>query len=192
MLAALDPRRLARVSFPLGGAGQGDDPGRGGARRPRCRPAAGEPGGVLPRRRRLSRVPRPPRARAAGGRDRGGGRERARPPRRLLAIHAGPAPRARARRSGAALRARHAPVRERRGRRAARGARAQGGHRSRPALRRGRAGRGEAPLPLTGGRRHASSRRLAASGSSSTSRHTASRPARRQCSTTATPSSDTA
>ena len=178
--------------LPARGAGQGDDPGRGGARGPRRRPAAGEPGGVLPRRRRLPRVPRAARARAAGGRDRGeDGSELGRHDgywrftpgqRRGLGLAA----------AGAALRARHAPVRQRRGRRAARGARAHGGHRARPALRRGRAGRGEAPLPLTG---RAGPRRAdapAASGSSSTSRHTASRPARRRCSTTATPSSDTA
>ena len=45
---------------------------------------------------------------AAAGRDRRRGRERARPPRRLLALHARPAPRPRARGRRAALRPRHA------------------------------------------------------------------------------------
>ncbi len=71
--------------------GQGGDARGGGARRARGGAAAREPGGVLPRRRRLPRVPRPARARAAGRGDRGRAGPRARPPRGLLAVHAGAA-----------------------------------------------------------------------------------------------------
>ena len=58
MLARLDPRRLERIWFPLGEQTQGGDAARGRARRPAGRPAGREPGGVLPGRRRLPRVPR--------------------------------------------------------------------------------------------------------------------------------------
>jgi tRNA-specific 2-thiouridylase len=91
MLAAVDPRHLMRVAFPLG---EQD---------------------VLPRRRRLPLLPRPARARAAGGRDRGRGGQRARPPRRLLALHGRPAARSRPCRARAALRPRLQPVHEHRG-----------------------------------------------------------------------------
>ena len=48
---------------PARRAGQGGDAGRGRARRARGRTPTREPGGVLPRGRRLPRVPRPARAR---------------------------------------------------------------------------------------------------------------------------------
>ena len=75
-------------------ADEGGDARGGRARRPRCGAAAREPGGVLPRRRRLPRLPRPPRPRDRARPDRRRGRTRARVARRLLALHAGPAPRA--------------------------------------------------------------------------------------------------
>ena len=56
--------------------------------RARGRTPRREPGGVLPRRRRLSRLPRAARPRRARGRDRRRGRTRARRPPRLLALHA--------------------------------------------------------------------------------------------------------
>ena len=154
---------------------------------------AGEPGGVLPRRRRLPR--RSSRGRAS---------RRARPDRRRggrelgrhdghLALHARPAARDRRRRRpsrstrsertratntlvvGPRAAARRA-TRRRRGR----------------ALRPRRAGRGEAPLPLVARRRGRRAAPRAASRSSSTSRPTPSHPARSPCSTTATPSSERA
>ena len=74
MLAPLDPAaRLERV-VPARRADQGGDTQRGRRRRPRGRGAAREPGGVLPRRRRLPGVPRAPGARADRGRDRRRGR----------------------------------------------------------------------------------------------------------------------
>ena len=57
--------------------------------RPRRGAREGEPGGLLPRRRRLPHVPRPVRRGAGGGPDRGRGRPRARPPRRRRRLHAG-------------------------------------------------------------------------------------------------------
>ena len=65
MLARLDPRFLDRLWFPLGTQTKDGDARRGRARRPRRRAAAREPGGVLPRRRRLPRLPRPARPRDA-------------------------------------------------------------------------------------------------------------------------------
>ena len=69
------------------------------------RRAAREPGGLLPRRRRLPRLPRPARPRRRARPDRRRGRTRARHARRLLALHARPAPRSRRRGAGAAVRA---------------------------------------------------------------------------------------
>ena len=191
MLAAARSAQARARLVPARRAGQGGDAGRGRARRARRRAPAREPGGVLPRRRRLPRVPRPARARAATDGaivDEDG--TRARPSRRLLAVHAGPAPRSRARRARAALRPRHAARR----RTPSSSARAR---RSRAP----RSARAAASTPTPSGSRRssatarrrcrpASSRPRAASGSSSTSRRTASRRARRRCSTTATPSSD--
>ena len=68
MLATVDPRLLDRVGFPLGEQDEGRDPCRGGGGRARRRRPRREPGGVLPRRRRLPGVPRasgPRRARPA-------------------------------------------------------------------------------------------------------------------------------
>ena len=48
MLAPLDPARLERVAFPLGGQTKAETRNEAG-RRPRCRGAAREPGGVLSR-----------------------------------------------------------------------------------------------------------------------------------------------
>ena len=92
---------------PARDADEGGDARRGRARGTRGGAAAGEPGGVLPRRRRLPRLPRTARPRDRARRDRRRERTRARPARRLLALHAGPAPGPRHRRRGAALRAAH-------------------------------------------------------------------------------------
>ena len=124
MLAALDPRQLARVCFPLGEQdkeatrAEAERAGLAAARRPESQEAcflAGDDYRAFLGRHGLERP---------GGRDRRRGRERARPPRRLLALHARPAARPRARRPRAALRPRHATGRERRRRRPARVARA--------------------------------------------------------------------
>ena len=72
MLARLEPALLERLAFPLGGA----DQARGARARPRRRPVgrrqAREPGPLLRRRPRRTRLPAPPRRRAARrrGRDR--------------------------------------------------------------------------------------------------------------------------
>ena len=58
------PALLDRVRVPARRADEGGDARRGRPRRARRGGAAGEPGGVLPRRRRLPRVPRAPGARA--------------------------------------------------------------------------------------------------------------------------------
>ena len=55
MLSTLDPALLATNPLPARRADEGRDSRRGGARGPRGRKAARESGGVLPRRRRLSR-----------------------------------------------------------------------------------------------------------------------------------------
>ena len=89
---------------PARRADEDGDAQRGGRCRAGSRGAPREPGGVLPRRRRLPRVPRAAGARGRGRRDRGRGRRRARPPRGRLALHTGPAPRNRRRRGRAALR----------------------------------------------------------------------------------------
>ena len=74
MLARLDPASLDRVWFPLGDQGKEETRAEAERGRARGRAARREPGGVLPRRRRLPRVPRPARARTARGRDRRRGR----------------------------------------------------------------------------------------------------------------------
>ena len=70
MLARLDPRRLERVWFPLGDQRKEETRAEAAARRARRRASRGEPGGVLPRRRRLPRVPGAARARVARRADR--------------------------------------------------------------------------------------------------------------------------
>ena len=90
MLARLDPRVLDRISFPLGGQSKEETRRRPSAQVSQ-RPADGEPGGVLPRRRRLSRVPFAPGPEGRGGARRGRARTRPRNPRRLLALHTGTA-----------------------------------------------------------------------------------------------------
>ena len=170
MLARLDPRALDRIWFPLGGQSKDetrDEAARAGTRRGAARR---EPGGVLPRRRRLPRLPAPPRARRPGRPGRRRGRARARPPRGLLAVHARPAARDRGRGRRAALRARRrAPGRNTARRRPARVAGPPPRQRARPALRSGRSRRGEAPLPNAGRACRGRGHRLAASGCTSTS-----------------------
>ena len=95
MLARLDPRHLDRIWFPLGEQTKEETRVGGRACRAGRRAPRGEPGGVLPRRRRLPRLPRA--AWPAGPRgaivdeDRKDHREHA----GFLALHARPAPRAR-------------------------------------------------------------------------------------------------
>ena len=74
MLARLDPRSLGRIWFPLGDQVKDETRAEAGARRPGGRGARREPGGLLPRRRRLPLVPRPARAGQRGRRDRRRGR----------------------------------------------------------------------------------------------------------------------
>ncbi len=63
MLARLDPRRLERIWFPLGDQTKDETRAEAAAGGTRRGAARGEPGSVLPRRRRLPRVPRRARAR---------------------------------------------------------------------------------------------------------------------------------
>ena len=63
MLAARRPGRARPRLVPARRADEGRDARRGRGRRARRRTPAGEPGGVLPRRRRLPRLPRAPRPR---------------------------------------------------------------------------------------------------------------------------------
>src|SRR5205823_786286 len=125
----------------------------GGAGGPGGRTADREPGGMLPRRRRLSRLPCPPRPRAQGrvGRRREGGR--ARSARGLLAVHSGAAARPRRRRGTAALRDRCRPGEESRTGRAARVACTTRGRRLGLPSCPDRSGNGQASLPLAGDRR---------------------------------------
>ena len=60
MLATVEPRLLERVAFPLGQRHQGRRSRGGRGRRARRSAPRREPGGVLPCRRRLPRVPRAP------------------------------------------------------------------------------------------------------------------------------------
>ena len=92
MLATVDPALLDRVAFPLGSETKAEVRTRGGRSRP-CRGApAREPGGVLPRRRRLSELPARERSRVVAGRHRRRGGNRARASRWPLAVHARTAP----------------------------------------------------------------------------------------------------
>ena len=186
MLGRLDPAFLDRIWFPLGEQtkaatrAEAEAAGLAGCATRR------EPGGLLPRRRRLPLLPRAPRAERRGP-DRGRGRARARQTRRGVALHARPAPRARRLVRGSALRAQ-----DRRGdldarRRAPGVARHDERLGPRSAVRRRRTGRGEAALPLSRGRRAEWSPRIADSASSSTSRPSRSRPGRPPSCTKATP-----
>ena len=157
MLATVDPALLDRVAFPLGGQGKRSDPRRGGRCRPRRCRARREPGGVLPRRRRLPHIPRAAGARSPSRPDRRRGRRRARPPRRRLALShpdsaagSGSPPRSRSTPSEPTRRTNTLTV----GPRSALEVREV--ERPRPALPAGRACRGEAALPI---RRRARDRR---------------------------------
>ena len=70
MLGAARPREARADRVPAGRADEGRDARRGRRRRARCRRAPREPGGVLPRRRRLPLVPRTAWSRPLGRRDR--------------------------------------------------------------------------------------------------------------------------
>ena len=191
MLATLDPTLLGRLWFPLG-------------EQTKARDACARP---QPRGSQPPRAPESQEACFLGGDDyraflgRAGlagsagplvdeaGRELG-TPRRLLALHAGPAPRARRRGARAAVRAR-APTRART--RSSSG-RARALARRRVSVRgrldAGRdAGRGQASLPLAGGAATVVPTAARLRARSSTSRPTASRPARPPSSTRTTPSS---
>ena len=150
--AGSTPAFLDRIWFPLGEQTKAETRAEAEAAGLRGCGTRREPGGLLPRRRRLPLLPRAPRAERRGP-DRGRGRARARQTRRRLALHARPAPRARRLVRGSALRAQ-----DRRGdldarRRAPGVARHDERLRPRSAVRRRRTGRGEAALPLARGRR---------------------------------------
>ena len=152
MLGRLDPAFLDRIWFPLGEQTKAETRAEAEAAGLSGCATRREPGGLLPRRRRLPLVPRAPRAERRGP-DLGRGRARARQARRGLALHARPAPRAWRLVRGSALRAQ-----DRRGdldarRRAPGVARHDERLGPRAAVRRRGAGRGEAPLPLARGRR---------------------------------------
>ena len=151
MLAALDPRQLARVSFPLGEQdkeatrAEAERAGPAAARKPESQEACFLAGDDY--RAFLGRQGLEPREGAIVGEDgselgRHDGFWRFTPGQRRGLGVAAPEP---------LYVLGTQPVRQRRRRRTARVARAHGGHRARPALRRGRACRGEAPLPLAGG-----------------------------------------
>ncbi len=123
MLATVRPELLERVEFPLGDQTKDGD-ARGGERRgPGRSGAAGEPGGVLPRGRRLPELPRAAGPRTRARRRRGRARRARRPARRLLALHARAAAWGGCRGRASALRRPHRPLRERGRGRPARGAR---------------------------------------------------------------------
>ena len=105
MLGAVDPALLDRVRFPLGEQTKHETRAEAAARGTRGRAAGREPGGVLPRRRRLPRVPRAPGACELRGRDRRHGGRDARVARRLLEVHARAATRPRSERRTSAVRA---------------------------------------------------------------------------------------
>ena len=103
MLGRLDPALLSRLAFPLGEQTKAET--RAQARRAGLAAAgrAREPGGVLPRRRRLPGVPRAERLERRGA-DRRRERARARPAPGPLAVHPGQRKGLGRLRSGAALR----------------------------------------------------------------------------------------
>ena len=154
MLAPFDPAVLDRVEFPLGGQTKAQTRAEAAASGLEVAERR-EPGGVLPRRRlspsssgTASSAPRSDRRRA----------ETARPPRRRLALHPGPAPRE----SGQAPEPLYALRTDRASNTLVVGprgsARLHGGGCPRFTPRPGRPSRGEAPLPLRAG---AGSRRRA-------------------------------
>ena len=130
MLARLDPRFLDRLWFPLGE--QSKDETRAEAERAGLEAAAPrrEPGGLLPRRRRLPRLPRAPRSRPGGRPDRrrGGQASSAATP-ASGASRPGQRKRPRGRRRRAALRAAQRAADEHGRRRPALGARHRRGRR---------------------------------------------------------------
>ena len=190
MLARLDPRLLERIWFPLGEQTKAETRAEAAAAGLAAARPRREPGGVLPRRRRLPRVPRAPGA-CAVSRARSSTRpaRRVGDARRLLAVHARPAPRPRRLGSRAALRRRDGRAHEHRRRRPARVARAHPRRGEGPSalLPVGRVTaklRYRSPAVAATVERTASGFRL-----TSTSRRTASRAGRPPCSTTATSSS---
>ena len=189
MLATVDPSALGRLWFPLGGQTKEETRAQAAAAGLGSRRQRREPGGVLPRRRRLPLVPRAARARpvhrARARREWAPARE----PRGLLAVHARPAPRARHRRR-ASRSTRSPPTPGRTPSSSARERRSPGrGSRCAAASTARRPGRGEAPLPLARGRGDRHARPPAASSCASTSPRSASRPGRPPSSTRTTPSS---
>ena len=191
MLARARPSPPRADLVPARRPGEGRDARGGGARRARGRATA-------PTARRRASSPATTTARSSPARG-----SRAEPgaivdeagatvgtARRVLAVHAGPAPRPRRLGGRAAVRAVDRRAHEHRRRRAAGVPRAHAA--SRPAggsARRRPRVDGEAPLPLAGGRRDGRARRRPASGCASTSRRTASPADRPRSSTTATSSS---
>ena len=177
MLAPARPGVLEPDLVPARRADEGRDARRGGARRARGGAPRREPGGVLPRRRRLPRVPRAARP---------GGRARARSSTRTGASSAATTASGASRPASAegsasrpasplyALRSEPQTNTVVVGPLAALAATEVDG--SRTPARPGHAGRREAPLPLAGGRRPTSRRPTAASASGSTSPPTASPP----------------
>ena len=95
MLATIDPALFDRVGFPLARRHQGRRPGRGRRGWACGGPETGEPGGLLPRRRRLPGVSRAKRRRIDAREHRRRGRDGPGRARRALEVHAGPAARAR-------------------------------------------------------------------------------------------------
>ena len=168
MLAGLDPA-ASNVSGSRSASSRRARRGPRPRGRARGSATAGEPGGVLPRRRRLSRVPRAARVDGGRGADRRHVGPGPRQPRRPLALHARPAARARRLHRSAALRAEDDRRHEHRRRRPRETLACHQRVRARcPPSRRAR--RREAPLSVSccaGPRRGDLS---AASGSSSTSR----------------------
>ena len=146
MLARLDPKHLERIWFPLGEQDKDATRAEAATRGSRGRAARREPGGVLPRRRRLPRVPRAQRARAA----RRQGRRRARRRRSATTTASGGSRRASARASASSaakpLYVLDADAALERGRSSARTSRSRAGgcEASGPALRRRRSRRREA------------------------------------------------
>ena len=105
MLAEVDPGVLGRLWFPLGGQTKAETRAQAEAAGLAAAGRRREPGGVLPRRRRLPALPRAQRAGAPAGAGRRRDRTRGRDARRLLAVHDRPAARARRGRGGAGVRA---------------------------------------------------------------------------------------
>jgi hypothetical protein len=190
MLASLDPKKLARVSFPARRAGQGRDPRRGRARRARRRRAG-------PRARRRASSPATTTAASSGGRaradrrrDRRRGRERARPATTASGGSRPASGAASASRPGAALRPRQ-PSRANAVVVGPRESLARTASTRAAASTRRRARRGEAPLPLARG---AGARRADGRGFRLELDEPAYgvAPGQAACSTTGRPSSDTA